>query len=210
MRRAMVGRRWSRRRSSHSVKIKSIVDESQSEPSCGPVLQPAPPPAPHPVQEGVGGVPGVDDDTALGNGTPTLGPAWQGTHTLQNPALGPGVGEGAPLARSVSLAIPIPLFICEHYSMAQHGAGHVAPCCPDPAMLPTGQQVLRARSCCLDHHLPLPAMPAIRGGAGPGRQNTDLTTAPAAPRHSQGTPTPHTTPTHPHHLRVTPKHKSVL
>ncbi|XP_063847544.1 prostaglandin E2 receptor EP4 subtype-like [Scylla paramamosain] len=177
-RRALVGRRWSRRRSSHSVKIKSIADESHSEPSCGPAPHPAPPRASLPAQEGVGGAPGLGDDTALGNGIPPLGPPWQGTHAHITPAglnssphhpdalqnastLVSGTGEGAPLARSVSLAIPIPLFICEHYSMAQQGAGHLAPCWPDPAMLSTGQQVLRARSCCLDHHLPLPAMPGV-------------------------------------------------
>ena len=133
-------------------------------------------PAPHcrPVPTSPVSLAGVGD-TALGNGTTPLGPAWQGTHahitpaalnfaphhpdTLQNATFWSGVGEGAPLARSVSLAIPIPLFICEHYSMAQQGAGHVTPCCPDPALLATGQQVLRARSCCLDHHLPLPTMP---------------------------------------------------
>lgn len=172
-RRAVMGRRWSMRRSSHSTKIKSIADESQSEPSYGPP-QPAPPPAPRPAQDGVCGAPGEAGDTALDRGTQPATPVWQGTLAHITPAglnasphhpdaqqNASTIGEGAPLARSISLAIPIPLFICEHYSMEQQG--HVAPCphSPDPAMLATGQQGLRARSCCLDHHLPLPSVPGV-------------------------------------------------
>ncbi|XP_050690816.1 prostaglandin E2 receptor EP4 subtype-like [Eriocheir sinensis] len=81
---------------------------------------------------------------------------------------GGGGDESTPLTRSVSLAIPsfpsipIPLFICEHYTMGP-------PAVPAP-LTPASQQeggVTRARSCCLDHHhhhhLPLP-LPPIPGG----------------------------------------------
>lgn len=132
---------------------------------------------------------GAGDDSGLSNGAPPpLGPSWQTspapqiaaphtppphTHPPPPPPLPPpdallsgvvcgGGGEAVPLARSVSLAIPIPLFICEHYSMAQKGGGHAAPCYLHPEGSGMGsQQVARARSCCLDHHLSLQLQPGV-------------------------------------------------